>query len=910
MRVAIIIVLFLILAVPASTLPEPPLEKSGSTELSGSLLVDTETFIDVNQILMLVTNTANFGRDLGGLFGYDIGTWWPYCGDTFFIANDIDHAADLYPLYQAGLWLGGIDSVTGEIRLALSEYSSEYVPGPMEGGTFLPDDPAFRIYKLHCDSLADNPNQDYLDWPVDQGAPVNGMGNPAMLGRQMLWSVCNDADPEAHDNARGETEPLGVEVQQTVWGFWDPGVDTTSYPSRVIVNQLGTTENKVSVYVLDYGQVTEHDYSVVIDSVGIFSPVWDLIDETLGTTILDDRPLNTKDTIDGLVISVTGEMKLFQSFQVVANAAGVLDPPDAGAFWFVGFPVPTERDPDGWITDEQQVGDGQWGIHTEDNGGTNGGGTNALYEVFFSKVTRDGQNIEAIGPYDYELRFTGSYDDPGVGGGYAVEWPEGTNAFWVPFEIWRTGNGTPDDPGDDVRLVPYIVDRWGEPGVWEGDDRFEIESWGSSADGTCRGDCEHSTSGGDNDPWTDRIYWNMPTDSTPGEAGYLANEADMIAGTFDGSLVAYEIMARTVLVNWNGGIEPPFTQDYPENGTVFRILTEKTIPRDTFQFSTTRTELVEGDYEGASLYLRYKFYNKGNNTIKNMYMGLWTDPDLGQAGDDMVGCDTLNDLMFCYNGDAEDDQYGDSIPAIGFKLLHGPVVPAPGETAVFDNQPLADYRNLGMTACNIYVGSQDPDDFEGAYCGLQGLDRICDPYIYEGNILRCLRSGDPVTGLGDIEVYTGDRRMMLCSGPFDFRPGDSQYVLIKMSVARGPDYLQGITAVKALLNKEFDPYTDDPGPAPPEVPTSFQVSQNYPNPFNPSTTIEYYLTQRATVTVDIYNILGQRIRRLRDRLQPAGDHQIQWDGTNANGERVGSGLYFCRVQAGNQAVAIKMVLLK
>ncbi|UCG60383.1 MAG: T9SS type A sorting domain-containing protein [Candidatus Zixiibacteriota bacterium] len=910
MKIARVALICLVLAIPTGPLVGAPSEQSELTELTSSNSLDVDSYIDVNQILMFVSNAANFGRDLGGLFPYTVGTWWPYCGDTFFIANNIDGATLLSPLFQAGLWLGGIDSATGEIRVALSEYSSEHVPGPMENGTFLPDDPSFRIYKLYCDSLADNPSQDYLDWPVDQGAPVDGVGNPAMLGRQMLWSVCNDANPDAHTNDAGETEPLGVEVHQTVWGFWNPGVGTTSYPSRVIVDQLGTTDSRVAVYVLDYGQVMGHNYSVVIDSAGQYLPVWDLIDETLGTTILDNRPMNTKDTVDGLVISVTGETKLFNSFQVVANAAGVLDPPDAGAFWFNGFPVPTERDPAGYITYDQQVGEARWGIHNEDNGGTSGGGTNGTYEAFLANVTRDGENIEAINSYDYELRFTGSYDDPGEGGGYAVEWPEGTNAFWVPFEIWRTGRGTPNDPSDDVRLVPYIVDRWGEPEVWEGDDKFELESWGSSADGTCRGDCEHSASGDDNDPWTDRIYWNMPTDSTPGEAGYLANQDDMIAGVFDGSLVAYEILARTALVSLNGGVDPPFAMYCPENGTVFRILTEKTIPRDTFQFSTTRTELVEGDYEGASLYLRYKLYNKGENAIKNMYLALWTDPDLGGAGDDMVGCDTLNNLMFCYNADPQDSQYGNSIPTIGFKLLHGPVVPAPTETAIFDNQPLPDYRNLDMTAFNVYHGSLDPDDFEGAYGGMQCLNRVGDPYLYEGSVLAYRASGDPVTGIGDLDYPPEDKKMLLCSGPFDFSPGDSQYVLIKMSVARGPDYIQGVTAVKALLNEDFDPYTSDPGPAPPPLPSSFQVSHPYPNPFNPSTTIEYHLDQRERVIVDVYNILGQRVTRLRDQLQWAGDHEVVWDGTNSAGQRVGSGLYFCRVGAGKQAIAVKIMFLK
>lgn len=884
------------------------------TETLDSYSLDRTTYIDANDILMFVTNVANFGRDIEGLFGYSYGTWWPYCGDTFFISHNIDGAGELSPLYQAGLWLGGIDSATGEIRIVISDFGNEYVPGPMHNGSFLPDDPSFRNYKLYRDSLEGHPNQDYLDWPEDQGAPVDESGKPAMLGRQMLWSVCNDADPDAHTNDGGETEPLGVEVQQTVWAFWDIVADTLSYPGRVEVIQHGSTGAEVSVHVVDYEIVTGHDYYVVIDSGGIHQPVWDLIDETLGQTLLDDRPLNTEDTIDGLVISVTGEQLIFESFQVVANAGGVLDPPDAGALAFAGFPVPTERDPNGYPTVDQQITDFPydvyWGIHTEDNGGSSGGGTNASYEAFLNLVTRNGANNEAIGSYDYEMRFTGTNDNPGTSGSYAAEWPESNHAFWVPFELWRTGIGTPDDPSDDIRLVPYIFDPHAVSLAWMGDDKFQLDNWGSSADGSCVLDCEHSCSGGDNDPWTDRVFWNMPVDSTPGESGYIANEASMLAGTFDGSLVAYEILARTVLVSWNGGVGPPFAMDAPELGTFFRILTEKTIPRDTFEFATSQSQYVVDSLEGASVYIRYKLYNKGENTINDMYIGLWTDPDLGRAGDDLVGCDTLDDIMFCYNTTDSDDAYGECPPALGFKLLEGPVVPSPGDLADFDGLPLPDHRNLGMTAFAYFIGGDDPDNSEQTYSFLQGLRKLGDPYVYEGDTLTYRRSGDPVQGVGDVDMYPADRRMMASSGPFDFRPGDSQFVLIKMSVARGPDHLHSITAVKAILNADFDPLTDTTGNGAPPLPSQYWVSQNYPNPFNPNTTIDYYLSQRARVTVDVYNILGQKIRRLRDRVQPAGEYRIHWDGTDANGSVVATGLYFYRFKAGDLQDTKKMVLLK
>ncbi len=91
----------------------------------------------------------------------------------------------------------------------------------MLNGTYQTDQSAFRVYKLYRDSLGANPNADYLNWPVDQGAPVDSLGHPRMWGDRMLWCVYNDASPTRHDNASGETAPLGIEVKQTVWASHD-----------------------------------------------------------------------------------------------------------------------------------------------------------------------------------------------------------------------------------------------------------------------------------------------------------------------------------------------------------------------------------------------------------------------------------------------------------------------------------------------------------------------------------------------------------------------------------------------------------------------------------------------------------------------------------------------------------------
>lgn len=94
------------------------------------------------------------------------------------------------------------------------------------------------------------------------------------------------------------------------------------------------------------------------------------------------------------------------------------------------------------------------------------------------------------------------------------------------------------------------------------------------------------------------------------------------------------------------------------------------------------------------------------------------------------------------------------------------------------------------------------------------------------------------------------------------------------------------------------------------LPDIFTLHQNYPNPFNASTMISYDLPREAHVTVDIFNILGQRIAVLLDENQSAGAHRVIWDGADDNGNIVASGIYIYRMTADDTRIQKKMVLMK
>jgi hypothetical protein len=96
------------------------------------------------------------------------------------------------------------------------------------------------------------------------------------------------------------------------------------------------------------------------------------------------------------------------------------------------------------------------------------------------------------------------------------------------------------------------------------------------------------------------------------------------------------------------------------------------------------------------------------------------------------------------------------------------------------------------------------------------------------------------------------------------------------------------------------------------VPVEFALSQNYPNPFNPTTTIEYALPEQSTVTLKVFNILGQEVATLVNGVQGASHFKAQWDGRNAKGHQVSTGIYFYQLEAtsvsGQQFSSIKKML--
>jgi len=94
------------------------------------------------------------------------------------------------------------------------------------------------------------------------------------------------------------------------------------------------------------------------------------------------------------------------------------------------------------------------------------------------------------------------------------------------------------------------------------------------------------------------------------------------------------------------------------------------------------------------------------------------------------------------------------------------------------------------------------------------------------------------------------------------------------------------------------------------IPEDFALYNNHPNPFNPSTILHYDVSETREVLIEVYNILGQKIKTLVDAVESPGHHEVEWNGTDENGYRVSSGIYLYHMQAGDFNQSKKMMLMK
>ncbi len=165
---------------------------------------------------------------------------------------------------------------------------------------------------------------------------------------------------------------------------------------------------------------------------------------------------------------------------------------------------------------------------------------------------------------------------------------------------------------------------------------------------------------------------------------------------------------------------------------------------------------------------------------------------------------------------------------------------------------------------------------------------------------------DPELGDPNLKVFDLENRTYysLRHDSLDLQPrgigfvgeGDSRQIVVG-------SFFSGYTEIFNVV--EGPVAIDDP-----EQPEAFTLEQNFPNPFNPTTTIRYKLQQAGDVTLRVYNSTGQLVKTLVSGQQVSGQHETRWDGTDASGRTVSSGVYFYSLETANHRETRAMTFLK
>ncbi|MCK4654336.1 MAG: T9SS type A sorting domain-containing protein [Candidatus Cloacimonetes bacterium] len=223
----------------------------------------------------------------------------------------------------------------------------------------------------------------------------------------------------------------------------------------------------------------------------------------------------------------------------------------------------------------------------------------------------------------------------------------------------------------------------------------------------------------------------------------------------------------------------------------------------------------------------------------------------------------------------------------------------------------------------------DINSYEGAYCAKSGsithnqetwlileADILCDDEISFWRKVSCEDVGS-VTGnyydylsfyIDDIEMdkWAGEKPWEQVSFPVTAGNHSFKWRYIKdQALTSGSDCAWIDYIIFPPLNLEVSSENEL------VAPSVAKLYGNYPNPFNPSTTISFSVSQTSSfVTLDIFNIKGQKVKTLINEALSAGQHSVVWNGKDEKGKNVSSGVYFYKLNTGNYEKTKKMILLK
>jgi len=254
--------------------------------------------------------------------------------------------------------------------------------------------------------------------------------------------------------------------------------------------------------------------------------------------------------------------------------------------------------------------------------------------------------------------------------------------------------------------------------------------------------------------------------------------------------------------------------------------------------------------EDCMVIFHYRLTNSSSETIPDLQFGFLADFDLDTTGDD-IGYDEDMGLIY---------QFGGNGPVVGLVALQNITsfkVAENGEVKI-GYTPAEQYGLISSEVSGIDTS------LSGDLMFITASGSITLAAFESTNLAFALVAGENID-----ELYRNAERARH----------------LYESVAAGDDQSFGL-------------------------PSGYELNQNYPNPFNPSTTISFVLPVACDVRLEVFNLLGQRVRLLQDGPLPLGYHAVEWDGRSDPGSEVASGVYFYRLSKDDVSLTKKMVLLK
>jgi outer membrane protein assembly factor BamB len=310
------------------------------------------------------------------------------------------------------------------------------------------------------------------------------------------------------------------------------------------------------------------------------------------------------------------------------------------------------------------------------------------------------------------------------------------------------------------------------------------------------------------------------------------------------------------------------TSTFPDTDVVVTGLIDSTVTYAAFIDNANlgvrvvqSTKMYQDTNKAGFVLYRLEITNTSDSLIPNFAVGAFFDWDVGASANNLGGMDTAYKVFY---------EYDATNPELRFGIMSVPF-----------NSGLKGYELLDN---NVYV-----------YPAADLVDDSAWAIMSRGDFNS--------TGAGSPD----DHSMLIT---FSLANLDSGATRVEEFALFGYDSTLITTDSLAKLINATATYVRERGKEIASLPQAFELGQNFPNPFNANTQIRFSVPKASHVKLEVYDILGRKVKTLADENMTAGFKQVVWDGKNESGDKVASGIYFYRIKAADYLTTKKMVLLK